>query len=199
MKAHQEGVLELLTIKEEGLSCLDVDSISPDLSMGMAKRGVYTHVKNSNKEILRQIDKQSHKIGISNMITLEYDDNKSFDYILLRQSSNNIDDLFYYYQQLASNGVLLLRIQKRAFGLAKVERLLKKSSFLDVKVYLNFGEKNKSAFIIPKVGFDKYYYRYWSWKKLKIFQWPHKLLEYFCIYKLRQLWLASSCIILIKK
>jgi len=199
MNVQQEGVLELLTIKDEGLSCLDVDSVSPYLSIGMAKRGVHTHVRNFDKEILRRIDKQSKLIGISNMITLGYDVSKSYDYILLRQCLGNIDDLCCYYQQLASNGVLLLSIKESAFGLAKITRLLKKSGLADIQVYLSFGDRSKPAFIIPKVGFYKYYYRYWSWKKLKIFQWPEKLLEYFFIYKLRQLWLVSSCVILIKK
>ena len=69
MNVQQEGVLELLTIKDDSLSCLDVDSISPYLSIGMAKRGVQTYVENSNEDIIRSIKNHLEFRDVKNKIS----------------------------------------------------------------------------------------------------------------------------------
>jgi hypothetical protein len=198
MSIQQEGVLELLSINDMNQSCLDVNSITSSLAIGMAKRGVQTYIENHNQDIIRCIMKQSKLEGVSNKISFQQSDDMEFDFILLTTNSVDVDTLHGFHRLLTSDGMLVLLVNNHNLGLLWVKRMLDALNFSDSQIYLPFGDNDEPTFILPKKGFEKYYYRYWSWRHLNIWSWPNKLVEYFFVFKLRQLWVVSNYIVLLK-
>lgn len=199
MHVQQEGVLELLTIKDDSLSCLDVDSISPYLSIGMAKRGVHTYVENSNKDIIRSIKNQPEFRDVKNKISLcrKIEITLKFDFILLTQNKLDIERLNDVYEKLTSDGVLMLDISNTR--LAEVEHIIKTMKFSSSHIYIPFGNDDSSVFILPREELKRYYYRYWSWKNFSVKFWLNKIVEYLFVFKMNRPWPISRFVVLLEK
>ena len=199
MNVQQEGVLELLTIKDEGLSCLDVDSVSPYLSIGMAKRGVQTYVENSNEDIIRSIKNQLEFRDVKNKISFckKIEIALKFDFILLTQNKLDIERLNDVYEKLTANGVLMLDISNTR--LAEVEHTIKTMKFSSSQIYIPFGNDESPVFILPREQLKRYYYRYWSWRNFSVKFWLNKIVEYLFVFKMNRLWPISRFVVLLEK
>jgi len=198
MSIQQEGVLELLPIDDSGQVCLDL-SDSPSLAIGMAKRGVHTYIDSCNKDAVSRIIMLAGLESVSNRISLckEASNSLKFDFILLRQKSIDIDAVNKLCKRLRPGGTLVFNISNTK--LSQIEDAVNALDFLNARVYLPFGDESGPAFVLPKEELAQYYYRYWSWKTFNVRFWLNKLVEYFFVFKLGQLWPVSNYIILLKK
>ena len=199
MKIQQEGILELLDINGSGQLCLDVDSSTPSLAIGMVKRGVETYIYNNDRRIESNARRQLELDGVESQIFFyqEGRDDLKFDFILLTQNKINIEALLVFRKLLNSNGTLLLNVNNER--LKKVEKLISILGFSEFQIYLPFIGKEIPAFILPKDDFERYYHRYWSWKTVNISFLINKLIEYLFFFRLKKTWFIRNSIILLRK
>jgi len=199
MKIQQEGILELLDINGSGQLCLDVDSSTPSLAIGMVKRGVETYIYNNDRRIESNVRRQLELDGVESQIFFyqEGRDDLKFDFILLTQNKINIEALLVFRKLLNSNGTLLLNINNER--LKKVEKLISILGFSEFQIYLPFIGKEIPAFILPKDDFERYYHRYWSWKTVNISFLINKLIEYLFFFRLKKTWFIRNSIVLLRK
>jgi len=199
MKIQQEGILELLDINGSGQLCLDVDSSTPSLAIGMVKRGVETYIYNNDRRIESNVRRQLELDGVESQIFFyqEGRDDLKFDFILLTQNKINIEALLVFRKLLNSNGTLLLNVNNER--LKKVEKLISILGFSEFQIYLPFIGKEIPAFILPKDDFERYYHRYWSWKTVNISFLINKLIEYLFFFRLKKTWFIRNSIILLRK
>ena len=199
MKIQQEGILELLDINGSGQLCLDVDSSTPSLAIGMVKRGVETYIYNNDRRIKSNARRQLELDGVESQIFFyqEGRDDLKFDFILLTQNKINIEALLVFRKLLNSNGTLLLNINNER--LKKVEKLISILGFSEFQIYLPFIGKEIPAFILPKDDFERYYHRYWSWKTVNISFLINKLIEYLFFFRLKKTWFIRNSIVLLRK
>jgi len=199
MKIQQEGILELLDINGSGQLCLDVDSSTPSLAIGMVKRGVETYIYNNDRRIESNARRQLELDGVESQIFFyqEGRDDLKFDFILLTQNKINIEALLFFRKLLNSNGTLLLNVNNER--LKKVEKLISILGFSKFQIYLPFIGKEIPAFILPKDDFERYYHRYWSWKTVNISFLINKLIEYLFFFRLKKTWFIRNSIVLLRK
>jgi len=199
MKIQQEGILELLDINGSGQLCLDVDSSTPSLAIGMVKRGVETYIYNNDRRIESNARRQLELDGVESQIFFyqEGRDDLKFDFILLTQNKINIEALLVFRKLLNSNGTLLLNVNNER--LKKVEKLISILGFSEFQIYLPFIGKEIPAFILPKDDFERYYHRYWSWKTVNISFLINKLIEYLFFFRLKKTWFIRNSIVLLRK
>ena len=199
MKIQQEGILELLDINGSGQLCLDVDSSTPSLAIGMVKRGVETYIYNNDRRIESNARRQLELDGVESQIFFyqEGRDDLKFDFILLTQNKINIEALLVFRKLLNSNGTLLLNVNNER--LKKVEKLISILGFSKFQIYLPFIGKEIPAFILPKDDFERYYHRYWSWKTVNISFLINKLIEYLFFFRLKKTWFIRNSIVLLRK
>ena len=199
MHIQQEGVLELLTIHDPSLVCLDINSNSPSISIGMAKRGVHAYVQNADRDIILNIKYYAKLLKINNKISFFKitDEHPKFDFVLLTQTKLDIEKIAKGYECLTQKGVLVLDISNTS--LEKLERILKTIKVSGSQIYIPFGDDNAAVFILPKEEVNKYYYRYWSWKRINPKFLLTKLVEYCIVFKLNRLWTVSRFIVLLEK
>jgi len=199
MKIQQEGILELLDINGSGQLCLDVDSSTPSLAIGMVKRGVETYIYNNDRRIESNVRRQLELDGVESQIFFyqEGRDDLKFDFILLTQNKINIEALLVFRKLLNSNGTLLLNVNNER--LKKVEKLISILGFSEFQIYLPFIGKEIPAFILPKDDFERYYHRYWSWKTVNISFLINKLIEYLFFFRLKKTWFIRNSIVLLRK
>jgi len=199
MKIQQEGILELLDINGSGQLCLDVDSSTPSLAIGMVKRGVETYIYNNDRRIKSNARRQLELDGVESQIFFyqEGRDDLKFDFILLTQNKINIEALLVFRKLLNSNGTLLLNVNNER--LKKVEKLISILGFSEFQIYLPFIGKEIPAFILPKDDFERYYHRYWSWKTVNISFLINKLIEYLFFFRLKKTWFIRNSIVLLRK